>query len=136
MTRSGGEQTLQGMANLAGMMNPMFQIAQNQQALMTQLLQTMAERGAQDRTEGGVTKLDTCGTKPMPIGGETRKHVEWTAKLLAFLWKTVDKRIDIWGEAQKEEVTDDAVELSLGTSVGMGKCYHQYPTRSSRCDCL
>lgn len=49
-----GEQILQGLADIAGMMGPMLQAAQCQQVLMTPMLQTMSER---DAGEGQVRRV-------------------------------------------------------------------------------
>lgn len=78
------ELTLQGLANLTGMMEPMLQATQNQQALMTQVLQTMGERDQGEGRERGLAK------------GLRRRAITMTSdnevKLLAHLRLKVDRQ--------------------------------------------
>lgn len=107
-----GEQILHGLASLAGMMGPMLQAAKTEQALMTQLLQTIV--GAGPETDD--------------IRRKAHKYVELKAKFLALAGE--GRRKDRYRSTRRR--TPPPIP-SMGTKRSRLARPRWYCTRRSRC---
>lgn len=102
---------------MAGMMAPLIEWAQTQQNLISHTLQQMAERGDFEGQGQEIGKGHRGLCKLVTFGGEAHEDLKWKAKLPACLREDVHRQCDEYvrrAQAQREEVTADAVELEFG----------------------
>lgn len=107
------EQVMQG---LAGVMGPLVQAMQANQAIMTEVLNSMSGRGGGEAQIRRMGMCHTCGCRAVTFKGDARENMEWKAKLPAYPSNVHGDSGAVirWAQVQYIGVAETAVELEYG----------------------